>query len=143
EPMKAVTLCCASLFLLVWAVPVSAQDAPKVGDIVWAEWDNNAWYHGKIAKKTDKGFHIEFDDGDESDVQESQIAIDKEPATKDVKKGTRVLAKWSDDRFYPGKVGEVKEDGTYHIEFDDGDKGDAALKDVRLIAGGKKFKTIR
>jgi hypothetical protein len=141
--MKAVALCCLPLFLLVLTASVSAQDDPKVGDIVWAEWENNAWYHGKITKKTDKDFHIEFDDGDMADVEASQIALDKEPVKKDIKKGTRVLAKWSNDHFYPGKVGDVKEDGNYHIEFDDGDKGDAALKDIRLIAGGKKFKTIR
>ena len=139
--MKAVAFF-SPLFLLALTAPVLAQDAPKEGDVVWAEWQNNAWFHGKITKKTEKGFHIEFDDGDMADVELSQLALDKEPAKDQVKKGTRVLAKWSNDHFYPGKVGDVKEDGSYHIEFDDGDHGDAALKDLRLIAG-KTIKAAR
>lgn len=133
--MKTVALLCLPCFLLALTVPVSAQEAPKEGDVVWAEWQENAWFRGKIAKKLDKSFRIEFDDGDVADVELSQLALDKEPAKDQVKKGMRVLAKWEDDRFYPGKVADVKEDGTYHIAFDDGDEGDAALKDLRLIVG--------
>lgn len=136
--MKTAAWFLAPLVLFVLAAPCSAADTLKEGDVVWAEWETNAWFHGKIGKKTDKGYQINFDDGDVVDVEVTKIALDKEPKKDDLKAGVRVLAKWSDDRFYPGKIAEVKADGNYAIDFDDGDKGDATLKDIRVIAVAAK-----
>jgi hypothetical protein len=104
----------------------------KEGDVVWAEWTINDWYHGKIARKTASGYEIKFDDGDTATVAGSKIAPDRAPKG-DLLKGTRVLAKWSDDKFYPGKVADRKADGSYAVDFDDGSKGPAKLSDLRFI----------
>jgi hypothetical protein len=138
--MKVAALVCAPLALLALlalAGPSVAADDPKVGDEVWAEWVPNAWYKGKVARKTDKGYDIDFDDGDKATALDgSKVALDKAPDKKAVKKGTRVLASWSDGNFYPGKVDKVIYGGDYHIQYDDGDEGDAELKDLRLIGRG-------
>lgn len=136
--MKLTAVLITPLVWLFLAAAAPARDTLKEGDVVWAEWQTNAWFHGKIGKKTDKGYQINFDDGDVADVEVGQIALDKEPAKQDLKEGVRVLAKWSDDKFYPGKIAEVKNDGTYRIDFDDGDTGDAGLKDIRLICKAAK-----
>jgi hypothetical protein len=131
--MKTAVLFLTPLILFMLAAPCAA-DTFKEGDVVWAEWEPNAWFRGKIAKKTDKGYQVNFDDGDVADVEVTKITFDKEPKKENLKVGVRVLAKWSDDLFYPGKIAEVKADGNYAIDFEDGDKGDAALKDIRVIA---------
>jgi hypothetical protein len=131
--MKTAALLFLPFGLLLFVPPVQTQEAPKEGDVVWAEWEVNSWYRGKIARKTDKGFAIDYDDGDKGEVELTKVALDKEPDKKHLKKDVRVLAKWSDDRFYPGKIDAIKEDGSYAIKFDDGDEGDAKLADIRLI----------
>jgi hypothetical protein len=132
--MKAVSPFLAAVALLALAAPSKAQDAPRVGDVVFAQWAPNDWYHGKIGKKSDKGFHIDYDDGGKNVVASSLIAIDKVPERKDVKVGTRVVARWPDGRFYPGKIGKLNDNGSFHIEFDDGGQKNVALQGVRLIS---------
>jgi hypothetical protein len=79
-----------------------------------------------------KDFHIAFDDGDKAVVDASKIAPDRVPKKDMVKVDTRVLAKFKQMRFYPGKV--VKIDGDrYEIKFDDGDVDKVTLDDLRLI----------
>ncbi len=110
----------------------SAAPAAKVGDTVWAQWKANAWYHGKVAKKCDVGFHVVFDDGDKADVAPSLIIVDRAPAADKVKVGVRVLALWTDGRMYPGTVIAIEE-GKYRIKFDDGDGRAVARNNLRLL----------
>src|SRR5262249_22942442 len=86
------TVTLEELRLITKVAGVTAQDKPKQGDIVWAEWKPNAWFHGKIAKVAGKDFHIAFDDGDKNVVDISRVAIDRAPKKNDVKVDTRVLA---------------------------------------------------
>ena len=117
---------------LLVAATAAAQEKVKAGDVVWAEWQPNDWYHGKIAKVDGKDFHIAFDDGDRAVVDVSKIAVDRVPKKDLVKVGTRVLAKFQQTDFYPGKI--VKIDGDrYDIKFDDGDADTVALDELRLI----------
>src|SRR5262245_42599158 len=133
--MKGVVSCLALFALLAAATAATAataQEKAKAGDVVWAEWKANAWYHGKVAKVDAKDFHIAFDDGDKATVDASRIALDRAPKKDLVKVDTRVLAKFMKGGFYPGKVAKVVGD-RYDIQFDDGDVDSVALDDLRLI----------
>jgi ribosomal protein L21E len=118
--------------LLVAATATTAQEKVTVGDVVWAEWRPNSWYHGKIAKVDGKDFHIAFDDGDTAIVDGSRIALDRVPRKNMLKVETRVLAKFKQGHFYPGKIANIGGD-RYGIKFDDGDGDTVALDDLRLI----------
>ncbi len=41
------------------AFPAFAQ---QTGDIVWAEWQTNGWYHGTVGEPCGAGFTVNFDD---------------------------------------------------------------------------------
>jgi Tol biopolymer transport system component len=106
--------------------------AANAGEVVWAEWRPNAWFHGKIARVDGKDLHIAFDDGDKATVDASRIAPDRVPGKDMVKVGTRVLARFKQIRFYPGKITKIEGD-RYDVKFDDGDVDNVALDDLRLI----------
>jgi hypothetical protein len=57
------------------------------------------------------------------------------PAVTGLQVGDRVDGLWSDNRWYPGKVGAVNADGTYAINFDDGDKAALDAHHVRRRKG--------
>ena len=42
-------------------------------------------------------------------------------ATDALKVGDAVLGQWTDGNWYPGKVGQINADGTYRVNYDDGD----------------------
>ena len=130
--MKGMVSCLALFVLLAGATAATAQEKAKAGDVVWAEWKPNAWFHGKVAKVDGKDLHIAFDDGDKATVDASKIALDRAPKKDTVKVDTRVLAKFKQTRFYPGKIAKIDGD-RYDIQFDDGDVDSVALDDLRLI----------
>jgi hypothetical protein len=131
--MNAVVRCFVLSALLVLPTAAHAQERLKVGNVVWAEWMPNAWFHGKIAKVAGKQYHIAFDDGDKAVVEAPKIALDRVPAEAAVKRGTRVLAKFKKGNFYPGKVTDIDGD-LYDIKFDDGDVDRVKRNELRLIA---------
>jgi len=47
------------------------------------------------------------------------------PAEKPLAVGDRVSAQWTDGRWYPGKIAAVRPDGSYDIDYNDGDKSKA------------------
>ncbi len=108
--------------------------APNVGDVVWAQWKPNAWYHGKVEKKIPVGFHVVFDDGDRADLPPSLIVADRAVTAEQVVVGRRVLARWTDGKHYPGTVAEVAEGRKYDIRFDDGDRKTVDLMSLRLLS---------
>ena len=122
-----IIVCAAILGLAV----VVAAGALKVGDIVWAEWTTNGWYHGKIDKTCPAGFHVKFDDGDQKCCSTAQIAKDTPPSANAVSVGTKVLAQWQGGKYYPGTVGSIS-GGNYAINFDDGDNATVKLSQIRL-----------
>jgi hypothetical protein len=103
----------------------------KVGDVVYAEWTSNGWYHGKIDKACQGGWHIAYDDGDQKCCTPAQIAKDVVPPANKVTVGAAVLAQWSDQKYYPGTVSAIA-GGDYSINFNDGDKGKVKLAQIRL-----------
>jgi DNA repair protein Crb2 Tudor domain len=130
----AVVKCLVLPALVVLATSAPAQAPPKAGDVVWAEWQPNKWFHGKIARVEAKEFHIAFDDGDKAIVEAAKVAVDRTPKRELVAVvNTRVLAKFTKAKFYPGKVTGFSSNN-FDIKFDDGDTDVVDLKDLRLLA---------
>src|SRR5260370_16849187 len=46
--------------LLVLATAAPAQDRLKAGDVVWAQWKPNAWFHANTPKAHANQYHIPF-----------------------------------------------------------------------------------
>lgn len=129
---KAALLAFALSVLLLVSIGYAAGGGNfKPGEAVYAEWTPNGWYHGKIDKQCEVGWHIAFDDGDRKCCTPAQIVKDVVPDASKVKVGSKVLAQWQNNRFYPGKVSAIS-GGVYSISFDDGDKGTAKLSQIRL-----------
>ncbi len=134
QPVRMALSFCFMAAILLLPGPDRAlfsQTALKAGDIVFAEWTPNGWYHGKIEKKCDIGWHVQFDDGDQKCCHPDTIARDAVPAKNLVRKGSLVLAQWTDGRFYPGVVVSVEGD-VYSIQFDDGDSRSVGIEMIRL-----------
>jgi hypothetical protein len=129
---------------VVAAVPVDAAPAEepfKIGEQIWSLWDDGRAHHGKIKRiNTDGSFRISWDETDDSDWPANLVSRTKPapPAVTGLQVGDRVDGLWSDNRWYPGKVGAVNPDGTYAINFDDGDKAalDGHHVRRRKAAGG-------
>jgi len=114
----------------------------KVGDKVEANDGSGMYYPGSIAKKnTDGTYEIKFDPkSGVSNGTYKEKDIRKVDAKKTVKKaelpdlpdlpdssnfqvGDTVQAKWSaDGEFYPGTISKKNPNGTYNIDFTDGDQ---------------------
>jgi hypothetical protein len=116
--------------LRIIGVP-APRSALQPGMAVYAEWTPNSWYHGKIQTISEKGAFVLFDDGDKKECAPSQVAADRIPAAGEIALGSKVLAQWSDGRFYPGTIAAISA-GTYQVNFDDGDKGQASIGQLRL-----------
>ncbi|MBL0218288.1 MAG: hypothetical protein IPQ07_30945 [Myxococcales bacterium] len=110
-------------------VPVAG--AFKQGDRVDAVWKGTGFYPGRVTKLNPDGtFEVTFDD--------DGTIENKLPATKlrayvedPIKAGDPVWGKWTDDVWYPGKVGAVNKDGTFKVAYTDGDTS-AALPRAKV-----------
>jgi hypothetical protein len=120
------------LLALSMAVSLSAGSF-RTGDRVYAQWLPNAWYPGKIAGDCRLGWEVLFDDGDRKCCSPHHIVLDRVPAEKELVVGARVLALWTNGKFYPGIIASVEGD-RYFIQFDDGDTRRVTGEDIRLYA---------
>ncbi len=111
------------------AAPVQPQSTPSTtevsdgdvpaGTVACIEWQGGSWYLGTVTGKVDDKYNVDYADGDKGQVARSGIRlIDPKPA---VNTGDKVFAAWKDYRFYPGTVGEVKDNGVI-VKWDDGDE---------------------
>ena len=120
-----------SLVIVAAAAGMLYAQLFTAGSAVWAEWTPNNWYHGKVGAPCEAGYTINFDDGDVKCCARAVIATDTPPPAGLVKTGTRVVAEWTNGRYYPGRITSV--DGeTYHVNFDDGDQRDVGLHQIRI-----------
>jgi len=109
-----------------------AESEIKSGDVVFAEWVSNGWYHGTVGDECgNNSFTILFDDGDTKCCLKEIIVPDIIPRKMSVLPGKKVLAQWSNGRFYPGIVSGINGD-VYNINFDDGEKGKVTLDQIRI-----------
>ncbi len=108
------------LLLGLLAVGTLAADEGEWSEWVAAQWKDGSWYLGKVAGQTSDGkYKINYADGDKWVVREDQII--KIPARMNLKVGDKVMAAWSNKRFYPGSVRSVTAAGAV-IAWDDGDQ---------------------
>jgi len=107
------------LALICVAAYALAQDsALKVGSIVAARWDDGSWYRGKVTAIKGGVYTVDYDDGESSTLQRSEIKLIS--ANPKVAKGQKVFALWEEDGiFYLGTVSEVRKTGIA-IVWDDG-----------------------
>ncbi len=109
---------------------LSSKTVYRPGDIVFARWRINAWFHGRIEKKCKLGWFIKFDDGDEKCCAAVYIVKDRIPSSVNLKVGTAVLARWTSGQYFPGIIAAVSESG-YLIKFDDGDEISVSIDFIR------------
>ena len=105
----------------------------KVGDKVEANWKvHGAWYRGTIAQtRLDGSYDINYDDGRiEPAVRAEQVralgaaktAVSADQTAR-IEEGTTVEANYrGGGSFSPGRVKKDNRDGTYDIDYNDGDK---------------------
>jgi len=91
------------------------------------------WYTGKVTRdRRDGTFDIDYDDGEsETRVDEALIRLiggssSLSGSTKDITvelvEGTSVEAFYKGKKWYPGKISRVRLNGTFDINYDDGEK---------------------
>ena len=131
--MKTALIVAALLLGTVAQEATLAAATPKVGDVVWAQWRPNAWYHGKVDKPCTAGLHVAFDDGDQACIAPGLIAVDRSAAAADLKPGTRVLAKWTDGKLYPANVRRGDSGGKVAVQFDDRATLEVQASDTRIL----------
>lgn len=119
--------------------PPPAQPAPQaqapavaapvakfpVGTKIEAKWKGGSFYKGTIAAfNADGTYAVNYDDGDkEAAVKEANIKLQEVPVVSAYKVGDKVEAHWKGGQtWWKGSIAAVNADGTYNINFDDGDK---------------------
>ena len=142
-----------------------APQSFAVGEKVEAQYKGRSkYYPGRIARVREDGtYDIDYDDGEkETRVREDLIrSLEKRsssPSRRDGKKdeasdserdgaievGTRVEARYKGrSKYYPGEVVRVRSDGTYDIDYDDGEKEQrVALELIKVLgkSGGREKK---
>lgn len=93
----------------------------STGDTVFAFWQGTGHYHiGTIVGAEPGFYHVVFADGDQGKIPEGKVM------NADIDEGLKVLAMWTDKRFYPGTIQKVVGLAVF-VQFDDGDKGWTSL----------------
>lgn len=106
--------------------PVVAPVAKfPVGTKIEAKWKGGSFYKGTIAAfNADGTYAVNYDDGDkEASVKESNIKLQEVTPVLSYKVGDKIEAHWKGGQtWWKGTIAAVNADGTYNINFDDGDK---------------------
>ena len=114
------------------ALSHSALDV-KVGEKVEARYRGRSrYYPGKIRSiNSDGTYDIDYDDGDK-EKKVKTVHIRHRPLPGGYAVGEKVEAKWQrGSSYWPGKISSVNSDGTYDIDYDDGDK-DTNVKTIHI-----------
>ena len=115
------------------------------GDKVEADYKGKGrYYPGKITRdRRDGTYDIDYDDGEkETRVDEKLIrplgGSPKKSSAGKLEEGDKVEADYKGKgRYYPGKITRDRRDGSYDIDYDDGEKETRVdEKLIRLIGGG-------
>jgi len=96
-----------------------------LGTKVEAKWKGGSFYKGTIAAfNADGTYAVNYDDGDkEAAVKEENIKLQAVAPAYTYKVGEKVEAHWKGGQtWWKGAIAAVNADGTYNINFDDGDK---------------------
>ncbi|KAH8065394.1 tudor domain-containing protein [Aureococcus anophagefferens] len=123
-------------------------DKLREGDKVEARYrGREKYYPGKISRDRGDGtFDIDYDDGEKETRVEERLIKKKDGGGGGgkLREGDKVEARYRGrEKYYPGKIGRDRGDGTYDIDYDDGEK--ETRVEERLIrpkeggGGGDKF----
>jgi hypothetical protein len=122
----------------------------RAGEKVKAQFKGKGrFYPGKIVKENRNGtYNVLFDDGDKDNEVElasieriagtsSRDASDTEGGGK-FEVGSKVEARYKGKtRYYPGRIARVRLNGTYDVDYDDGEKEASVAKDlIKSFDGG-------
>ncbi|KDO21598.1 hypothetical protein SPRG_22324 [Saprolegnia parasitica CBS 223.65] len=120
----------------------------KVGARIEARYKGKSkYYPGKITKcHSDGSYDIDYDDGEvESRVEKDLIRVkdagsddDDVGSSKRLAVGTKVEAKYKGKTFYPGTIAKAHADGSYDINYDDGEIEKKVPPELVRIKGGSK-----
>lgn len=111
----------------------SANPPFQVGEVAWALWKDGKAHRGKVLGiNADGTYPIQWDSGEKDDRWPAEFLTREKPVEAGAadagaadaggwKVGDRVMGQWSDKKWYPGKIAAVNADGTYRVEFKDGD----------------------
>ncbi|RKX77678.1 MAG: hypothetical protein DRZ90_02040 [Spirochaetes bacterium] len=123
----------AFLFILTALISFNLYSGDYLtGTPVFAEWEENDWYHGKIDSSCADGYIVLFDDGDTKCCTPDRIVPDIIPSSDEIEIDTPVLALWDGWKFYPGTINTVN-GKEYEIAYSDGDTGVASLEQLRVM----------
>ena len=112
-----------------------------VGTVVWAHTSKIRYYKGFVSYKGTK-LHVDLYDGDkflyELKDASRKVIPDVPPKAADIKRGTRVIAKFKNmQRYYSSTVMEVDasdaSEPRYHVKLDDGEETWDSLYHLRLL----------
>lgn len=114
-----------ALFCLGCLSIISPAKANQVGDRVLGQWTDEMWYPARIHSIEGDAIDLNFDDGDISVVEPSQVR------PIDWQEGTRVECNWQNGgTYYEGVIAKMEGD-RIHIQYDDGDEEDATISRCR------------
>eukprot|EP00605_Chrysophyceae_sp_TOSAG23-4_P002649 GSChrysophyteH1.ASY1.ANO1.2925.1 assembled CDS len=97
------------------------------------------WYPGKISRVRANGtYDIDYDDGEKETGLQSDLVRSKEAASSpartaapELREGDKVEGNYRGrGRWYPGKISRVRANGTYDIDYDDGEKETGLQSDL-------------
>ncbi len=101
---------------LVFLAAFSAPPHSEAGEAVLAWWEpNQVYFVGTVVEDKGAVVLVVFEDGDNAEVAKGKIR------PLDIKVGSAVLAKWTDNKYYPGRVDRIV-GHALHITYDDGDE---------------------
>ncbi|KAL9965994.1 hypothetical protein ACROYT_G023999 [Oculina patagonica] len=107
----------------------------RVGSRVWGKALNGDFYKGVVTGLGEM-LHIKFDNGDTiaHDRNDTEcVVFDQVPEISDLEVGSRVIAHWpSLPAKLSGKVIGI-EHGKYYVEYDDGDKHQNTIDQLRIL----------
>ncbi|KAH8071060.1 cytidine deaminase [Aureococcus anophagefferens] len=111
------------------------------------------YYKGKISRDRGDGtFDIDYDDGEkETRVLEEYIKAlggggsrSPSPSRGRLREGAKVEARYRGrSKFYPGKISRDRGDGTFDIDYDDGEKETRVLEEYIKAVGGRDSSPAR
>jgi hypothetical protein len=106
------------------------------------------WYPGRISRDRNDGtYDIDYDDGErETRVSEEYIRSAGgtrvgdhrgSPRSNRLQEGAKVEARYRGrSKYYPGRISRDRGDGTFDIDYDDGEKETRVLEEYVKSAGG-------
>lgn len=132
---------CPFLTKVCFIVSLVPEGVLAVGTVVWAHTSKIRYYKGFVSYKGTK-LHVDLYDGDkflyELKDASRKVIPDVPPKAADIKRGTRVIAKFKNmPRYYSSTVMEVDDSDAseprYYVKLDDGDETWDSLYHLRLL----------